>query len=281
MDLEVAWDLYDTAVLSLTKKQSQVTERGRWKNHILPVLQHKEVENLTILDCLMLRKKLEEQNLSPQTIHHCLSLLRRVVRKISEWEGIDNKIKNFNGVMPRFDNKRSRFLSKEEAKHLLYVLSKIDDEWHDIVLFDLNTGLRRGEIFSIQNSHIDYNHHYLNVMDTKSNKNRIVPLNGIAMDIAIKRSDMIYPFKDRSYKIFTEAIKTCGFNVNTNDRRQRVVFHTLRHTFASWLAQEGTPLSVISRLLGHSNIQLTMRYAHLTYEQEQKATNMLETLLAF
>ncbi len=224
MNLEAAWVLYDVAVLKSTKKRSQVTETGRWKNHISPILGQCEIENLTTFDCLMLRRKLEKQNLSPQTIHHCLSLLRRVIIKVSEWEKLDNKIKNFKGILPKFDNKRVRFLSKEEAKDLLDVLGKMDSDWHDIVLFDLNTGLRRGEIFSIQKSHIDFNCHYLNVVDTKSHKNRIVPLNNIAMDIVRQRTDKLYPFEDRASKVFPRAVQSCGFNIDISDRRQRVVF---------------------------------------------------------
>ena len=75
------------------------------------------------------------------------------------------------------------------------------------------------------------------------------------------------------------AIKLCGFNDNVTDRRHKIVFHSLRHTFASWLVQQDIHLSVISRLLGHSDIQLTMRYAHLSLNQEKKAVELLSGAL--
>ncbi|MDE7065142.1 MAG: tyrosine-type recombinase/integrase [Desulfovibrionaceae bacterium] len=58
---------------------------------------------------------------------------------------------------------------------------------------------------------------------------------------------------------FRRVVKKCGFNAGISDRRNRVVFHTLRHTFASWLVQNGTPLMVVGDILGHRSITMTQR----------------------
>ncbi|MDP3696087.1 MAG: site-specific integrase, partial [Desulfocapsaceae bacterium] len=140
-------------------------------------------------------------------------------------------------------------------------------EWHDIVLFALHTGLRKSEIFNLKFSHIDFTAHFLKIVDTKTRRNRVVPLNQICRNLLIEKiitSPDHFVFNKKSPKTFTMAIKLCGFNDNVTDRRHKVVFHSLRHTFASWLVQQDIHLSVISRLLGHSDIQLTMRYAHLS-----------------
>jgi site-specific recombinase XerD len=67
-----------------------------------------------------------------------------------------------------------------------------------------------------------------------------------------------------------------GWNAGLNDRRLKVVFHSLRHTFASWLVMDGTPLFTVSKLLGHSDITMTMRYSHLAPDHLRQATSCLE-----
>ena len=63
------------------------------------------------------------------------------------------------------------------------------------------------------------------------------------------------------------------------DARRRVVFHTLRHTFASWLAIQGTPLYTIAKLMGHKSISMSERYAHLSPDHKRDAVNGLEAAL--
>lgn len=77
-------------------------------------------------------------------------------------------------------------------------------------------------------------------------------------------------FKEIAPKTFYRAVDKSGLNQNVTDRRQRVVFHTLRHTFASWLVQKGVHLSTIGQLLGHTSMKMTMRYAHLDPTKQTK-----------
>ena len=66
------------------------------------------------------------------------------------------------------------------------------------------------------------------------------------------------------------------FNENVSDSRQRVCFHTLRHTMASWHAESGTDIYVLKELLGHGSITLTERYSHLSNGALQEATRDFE-----
>lgn len=131
----------------------------------------------------------------------------------------------------------------------------------------LHTGLRRGEIFNIHRSHVNYDERFFVVPDSKSGINRTIPLNHIAENIISKKingnNGAGLLFQCVAPKIFSRAVDKSGLNDGIFDRRQRVVFHTLRHTFASWLVQDGIPLAVVSQLLGHANLTMTMRYAHL------------------
>jgi len=68
------------------------------------------------------------------------------------------------------------------------------------------------------------------------------------------------------------------FNNGVTDPRQKVTFHTLRHTFASWLAMQGTPILTIKELLGHQSLAMTERYSHLSPDQKKDAVNGIEAI---
>jgi site-specific recombinase XerD len=80
--------------------------------------------------------------------------------------------------------------------------------------------------------------------------------------------------------IFIPCVKELGLNDGITDRRQKVVFHTLRHTFASWLVQKGQSLYTVSKLMGHRNLKRTERYAHLDPETQKEAIQGLEGILS-
>ncbi len=72
--------------------------------------------------------------------------------------------------------------------------------------------------------------------------------------------------------LFRDIVTELKFNENVSDARQRVCFHSLRHTMASWHAEGGTDLYVLKELLGHGSITLTERYSHLSNGALQDAT---------
>lgn len=74
---------------------------------------------------------------------------------------------------------------------------------------------------------------------------------------------------------FTALADSLGFNDGVDDRRQKVVFHTLRHTFASWLALDGVDIYRIKELMRHKDLTQTMRYAHLLPSDARAAVERL------
>lgn len=284
--LEKAWEAYSRLVLSGKSRRSQITESGRWENHIKPFFKNKSCSKITNIDALQFVSTLIEKELSPQTIRHCISLVTRILNKSVAWGLYSGNIPKFE--VPKFDNKRVRFLSSEEVRILFAELYKKSVLWYDISLFSLTTGMRLGEIINLKNIHINLKLRFVNVFETKNGKSRSIPLNNTAIDILIKylkfKKFHEYVFvedgkRPSNYdKVFSRVVEKCQLNKDISDRRQRVVFHTLRHTFASWLVQQGTPLAVVSNLLGHSSIQMTMRYAHLAPENGQYALMQMEKL---
>jgi integrase len=90
-------------------------------------------------------------------------------------------------------------------------------------------------------------------------------------------------FKDRNGKQIKEASNSFGravdglhLNREVIDRRQKVTFHSLRHTFASWLVQQGEPLYTVQKLMGHASLSMTERYSHLSPDNMKRAVKNFE-----
>ncbi len=187
--------------------------------------------------------------------------------------------------MPKVRNARTRFLNRGEVEILLEEIKKRSTLWHDISHFALLTGLRANEIFTLSVSRVDSSSNFINIYDGKS-INRAVPLCTTAKMIIAsylngkKTQALVFPRADGNpirtvSNTYFRSVAACKFNEGVTDYRQKVVFHTLRHTFASWLVQKGTPLATVPHLLGHRSIDMTMRYAHLAPEYAHDAVERL------
>jgi len=75
--------------------------------------------------------------------------------------------------------------------------------------------------------------------------------------------------------LFERVMAKLKFNEGITDRRDKLVFHSLRHTYGSWLAMQGTTILIIKELLGHKKIEMTMRYAHLLPDHKKEAVLQL------
>lgn len=118
---------------------------------------------------------------------------------------------------------------------------------------------------------------------TKTRKRRIVPLNEDAYRILLSRkllSDNEYVFSNKGQLLdanfITHKLKKYVRLLGLDDRLN---LHSLRHTFATWLVQEGAPVYEVQKLLGHSNISVTQVYTHLQPEKLHSTVNRISILL--
>ena len=80
----------------------------------------------------------------------------------------------------------------------------------------------------------------------------------------------------RISKTFERTVDAMGLNEGVTDRKNKLVFHSCRHTCASWLVQAGVPLLTVKEILGHSTIALTERYSHLAPDGTRAALQVME-----
>ncbi len=187
----------------------------------------------------------------------------------------------------KHDNARIRFITKTEADLLFKEIRKKSEHLYRQALFSLHCGLRASEVLNLRWQNIDMENGILNLTKTKNNNARSVFISDKVkeiLEITDKNhpSGLIFPSKkgtvSKKISVTFKKVADNLFNIGISDRRQRVVFHTLRHTYASWLVMEGVPLYTVQKLLGHKSIKTTMRYAHLSPEYLKKAASVINKI---
>jgi integrase len=268
-------------------KNDRRNDESRYKNHLKDSLGKKRLNDISSFELERLKSHLTKKELAPATVKHCLVLVREIFNKAVEWGKYQGQNPVKGVKLPTLSNRRERFLSYDEADKLLKELAKVSQTTHDQALISLHCGLRAGEIFNLRGQDVDFANGLIRIMDSKNKTARSAYMSEAVKEILKAHlpenlSELI--FKDRWHgepiknisKTFERAVNKLGLNKDVEDPRQRVVFHSLRHTFASWLAIQGTPILTIKELLGHKTLAMTERYAHLTPDMKKRATLALE-----
>ena len=281
-------DVMDKYLEWAKNKRSYVNDESRYKLYLKDRFDNKRLSEISPLDLEKLKQDLLKKKLAPATIKHALCVFRQAVNRAIEW-GLykgENPIKRVK--MPVVNNQRQRFLSHAEAESLLIKLKAVSQQVHDMALLALHCGLRAGEIFNLCNQDIDIQNGLIRISDPKNKENRSAYMTQGVKDILRGYYDPEKPaehiFRDRWHgervkylsKTFDRAVTDLKINYGITDRRQRVTFHTLRHTFASWLALQGESLITLRDLLGHKTTAMTNRYSHLTADHRKTAILKME-----
>ena len=153
------------------------------------------------------------------------------------------------------------------------------DHLKPLVLIALNTGVRRGELFSLRWSDVDLSHKLMTVEGdgSKSGQTRHIPLNREALATLKEwrkqsHAGYVFPGKDGGR---LDNVNTAWAALLEEASIKAFRWHDLRHTFASRLVMKGVPLNTVRDLLGHSDIKMTLRYAHLAPDVKAQAVELI------
>lgn len=249
--------------------------------HILPALGNKHMDAITRDDVLALVKKRISQKAAAGSVNRVIILLRFLFNQAIRW-GVVGVTSNPTKDIPllKLNNQRQRFLSQQEAHRLLEAVEQsMNPMLGFIVAFLLLTGARKREVLDARWDCIDWSRRIWRIPISKSGKARYVPLSDTAMVLLRQRQlqttgngcDWIFPnpTSGQPYRCITNAWVTARRRAGLDDLR----IHDLRHSFASFLINNGRSLYEVQRILGHSSARMTERYAHLAHDTLLAATN--------
>ena len=277
--LEAFKERYFQTHVATLRKAVQGHHESIWREHLIPELGEEQLNRITSEDLSRLVAK--RQKMKPKSRNNILSSLNTALGMAASWGVIDR------AAIPqvpwqRVPQQRFDFFTFDEAARIIVA---IEDErpWGPLIKFAINTGLRTGELRALRwhdfsDTHVTVSRAFSEDTEepTKTGLIRSVPLNKAAREALGQlkrgaRKDFVFG-KLTAAEMKWPLWRAC-------DRAKvgrRVGWHTTRHTFASHLVMRAVPLAVVQQLLGHTTIQMTMRYAHLAPGHLESAVASLD-----
>ena len=255
------------------------------QNHLLPAFSTRKLDKIMTRDIEAFKAAMIDKGLAPKTINNVLAVLGKMLKTAKVW--------NLLQAVPEIKLLRlpileHSFLSFAEGNQLI---AAVDTKmFRAMVTLALRTGLRLGELRALRWQDVDLRNARLVVRRAawqnlvgvpKSGRARGVGLSGqvvCALQALEQRGGDLTVFCDDKEQMLTKG--ACKWPLyrgcDASGLGRRIGWHVLRHTFASHLAMRGVALKVIQELLGHSDMKMTMRYAHLTPQVRHAAIELLD-----
>jgi integrase len=267
-------------------KKTFQEDQYKLDKRILPILGDFRLSTITVRDITSLHAKVKEGT-TATTANHYLTLVRRMLNLAVQWGLLE---KNSASLLQKFKEPphRERYLTKEELPRFLKALGEMEDRLSmaaiKLLLF---TGCRKGEILSLTWENVQEGRIYLPV--TKNGKARSVLLNAKAKEVLeelrSKRkegspdTDFVFPSRHGAAKGHLHDLRKPFDRVCEAAGIDGLRVHDLRHSFATFAVMSGASLHEVQKLLGHSDIGMTQRYAHMVDESLQRATDNVSQVI--
>lgn len=267
------------------KLKGRKTDLNRYEIHLKPTLGKRRISSLAPLDIERVNTKMKGK--APATIANALELLRRLINY-----GAKNNLcpsLNFTIQLPEKDNEVVEYLEPDQAERF----AKILDSWkaQDVarmLKLAMVTGLRRGEIFKLEDRDLDFQLDVIKIRDPKGKKRTSIPMNRLAKEILESQtkwrdkkfpgSQYIFPGKKGARRVDCSAVNR--IKKKTKLPKEFRIFHGLRHNFGVTLANSGEfSLDMIGELLTHKSAAMTKRYSQFLPGTLKKASNQAADLI--
>lgn len=252
-------------------------DKAMLKNYILKRFGARKVVDITVEDIQTLHVSLNKKRVLSNRI---LALFHKMFNLAIQWRWrTDNPVA---GIKKYQEHKRTRWLQEDELKSLVNVLDTYPNQTvAHIIRLLLLTGARKHEVLGATWDQFDLGKGVWTKMahTTKQKKMEHTPLSPVALSIVKeikqeRKSDSPFLFPGKVEGSAVKDIKKSWGTIVKQANLQDFRIHDLRHTYASHLVSSGLSLSIVGKLLGHTQASTTQRYAHLADEPLREATTL-------
>ena len=267
-----------------TYKRSWGTDETVLRIHILPPLGKMALDEITAEHIIALIARMRSDGYAVGTSNRVVMILRYMYNLAAKWKLPGVTRNPTGGIELGQEMHRNRFLTREEAQRLVDAISVDENRTAaNAILLLMLTGARRNEITQAKWEHVLWKERKLLVPLSKSGKPRWIALSTSAMSLLDS-----FPKLAGCEYIFPSSItgRPCPSlwfpwrRIRSRAGLEDVRLHDLRHSFASFLVNEGVSLYVVQALLGHANARTTQRYAHLASDTLSDATEIVDGIVA-
>jgi len=264
-------------------------ELSHFKHWINPTIGHLPVTAIGFPQWETLVKTLEKAQLSQRTKEYITGTVRRILTHARE-RGFAVNVPTGKqiGVTAPKDNRRLRVLTPKESESILTLLEKRNIHVWRLTKFAMLTGCRLSEVCNLLWRDVSLEEKQLRFVDTKNKEDRIIPLTPVLVELLSgfgpgNPGDVAFPRSDGEQHVaipqpFRTVIDTLGLNTGRGPR-DRVSFHTIRHTVATQLAKSLDVRSLMD-VMGWKVVAMAARYIHSNEDTKRAAMAALEKTLA-
>ena len=236
----------------------------------------KDLHKITPFDIEVWKVK-RKKEVKPGTVNRELVVLKGFFTMAVKWgkckEHPAREVKLFKG-----ETQRLRYLMPEEVQELIL---NCTDFLKPIVTVAVHTGMRKMELLSLQRNQVNFEQGTITLTDTKNSQRRDIPMNETVKETlkTIRGEGPFFIASERKKEKPYYWIDTSFHQALEKAEIEDFHFHDLRHTFASNLVMAGEDLNTVGELLGHKDLKMTKRYAHLSPKFKKRAVNVLDEIL--
>lgn len=282
--LSDVWDRYERDHLPLKKPSTQRNYETIWNDRLKPTFGKLRVQEIRRGDVDAFHKGLSD---TPYQANRTLALLSKLMNLAEEWEWREgtNPCRHISKFRERA---RQCFLTVDEIRAVRAISAKLVEDKEitahaaSILLLLLLTGARSGELASAKWEWVDWDLQMIALPDSKSGAKTIyLSKDAVAVlrDQEARSKGQPYIYPGRSAGKHIHNLRKPWARICKEVGLEGVRVHDLRHTAASLALGSGTSLAIVGRLLGHTQVQTTLRYAHLDKDPALRAADLIGQLV--